>query len=112
VIEVRILPNILADGIDIWITMRGDDRNDRLVLSPQVNGPMGWQLLDPAGGIQPDPTITVPDEAGRAVLDALLRHYEGASDMHTVRGDLLHERDRVDRLLNTVCMIAGRPALP
>ena len=45
---------------------------------------------------------------GPPLLDALLRHYQGASDMHTVRADLLHERGRVDKLTDAMIKIAAK----
>lgn len=54
------------------------------------------------------PTLTLSNDAARALLDALTRHYQGASDMHTVRADLLHERGRVDKLMTAVIDLADK----
>src|SRR6266704_3952615 len=45
-------------------------------------------------------TMEIPRDFAIALLNALLRHFEGASDMHTVRADLLHERGRVDKMMD------------
>ena len=61
---------------------------------------------------EPAVTIALDDDEARALLDALLRHYQGASDMHTVRSDLLHERARVDKLTEAIIRIASPHANP
>jgi hypothetical protein len=69
-----------------------------------------WDEVEPDGAASP--TILLSEEAARALLDALVRRYEGASDMHTVRSDLLHERGRVDKLTEAVCGLAKTLAAP
>lgn len=54
------------------------------------------------------PTMLLTNDLARALLDALMRHYQGASDMHTVRADLLHERGRVDKLVTAVIDLADK----
>lgn len=98
-IEARIGSNFPADGIDIWIGLKAEGA--RMILQPGPDGIGSWEILEP--GVNPArPTMVLQDEAGRALLDALLRHYEGASDMRTVRSDLLHERGRVDKLTDAL----------
>jgi hypothetical protein len=53
-----------------------------------------------------EPTLTLHESAARSLLDDLLQHYQGATDLHTVRGDLLNERSRVDKMLNSLIKIA------
>jgi hypothetical protein len=72
---------------------------------PGEGGWIRWEPFDPQNmlaGTDTGLTFRLQDEAARALLDALLRHYQGASDMHTVRSDLLHERGRVDNLIKFV----------
>lgn len=103
-IEARISDRMMADGIAAWIVMRDDGRVTR-VLRPDGDF-MTWdEVPEPLAEIRP--TFTLEGECARALLDALLRHYQGASDMHTVRADLLHERGRVDRLTDAVIRIAS-----
>lgn len=106
-IEARIGSNFVMDGIDIWISLKTE--GGRLILQPGLDGIPNLERVEP-GATSQHPTITLQDEAGRALLDALLRHYEGASDMHTVRSDLLHERGRVDNLIGFVQTIITEAA--
>jgi hypothetical protein len=41
-------------------------------------------------------------EEGQALTSALVRFYEGAPDMHLVRSDMLHERGRVDKMIEFI----------
>jgi hypothetical protein len=89
---------MVIDGINLYIVEDYDDQ--RRIL--QMNGvAVNW--VEVREGLPlPTPSISLSNDAGRAVLDALMRHYQGASDMHTVRADLLHERGRVDRLIEVL----------
>ena len=94
--------NFAAGGLDIYVSIKGDHTRRQLL---RLDGPgRAWEEIDPAT-LAPA-TLTLPEEAARALLDALLRHYQGASDMHTVRADLLHERSRVDKLTDTLIELA------
>lgn len=99
-IKARIAPDFLADGIAVRVTEEGDGH--RMLLHYGEDGSARWRPFEPQPGLDPGITMTLTDEAARVLLDALLRHYEGASDMRTVRSDLLHERDRVDRLIKFI----------
>lgn len=50
--------------------------------------------------------LLLRDDMGRALLAALLRHYNGADDARMLRKDYDAERARVDRLTETVSVIA------
>jgi hypothetical protein len=102
VIEARVSENFMADGIDIWIRMSYDGGRRMLHFR---DGQAQWDEID---GSEQGPTLTIPDDAGRSLLEQLMRHYSGAQDLHTVRSDLLHERGRVDQLIRTVSELAGR----
>ena len=97
------ISDYLPDGIAVWIT--NDD--PRLIL--RINGNLTTFEPLPDQPVQADPTIRLNHNEGRALLDALLRYYQGASDMHTARADLLHERGRVDQLLGVMTELATRP---
>jgi hypothetical protein len=71
------------------------------------HGFINWTPID--GITDPGVTFSIPDEFGRELLEQLLRHYQGASDMHTVRSDMLHERMRVDKLMSVIMDLAARP---
>nr|MDT0660843.1 hypothetical protein [Micromonospora sp. DSM 115978] len=46
------------------------------------------------------PTLRIPEEMARALLDALSAHFGGTSEVMTLRADYRAERDRVDRMIN------------
>ena len=104
-IEVRVTDDFMVGGIAVYVAMKTGP-GERLILH-QRDGHLAWDRYEP-GTIPLEPTLKLEDDAGRAVLDALLRYYQGASDMHTVRGDLLHERGRVDKLTDAMIAIARR----
>lgn len=97
---------MMADGLAIWVTMKFEGQNRRVLRAHGGLPSREWEeITDPAAAVEP--TIVLESDAARSLLDALLRHYQGASDMHTVRADLLHERGRVDKLTDAVIRIAG-----
>jgi hypothetical protein len=55
-----------------------------------------WEPFEPG---EDPPTITIPDEVARALLDALSAHYGGTGDTRALRRDYDAERARVDRLI-------------
>lgn len=69
------------------------------------------RIVDAGGGVyrwedlpeQPPrdlaPTLQIGDSEARALLEALIRHYSGATDTRTLRADLDYERRRVDELM-------------
>jgi hypothetical protein len=111
-IKAQIAGDFLGDGISVRITREGD--GGRLIMIPGEDGYVRWEEFSPGPVIGTDSgpwlTIRLPDDAGRALLDALLRHYQGASDMHTVRSDLLHERGRVDKLTDALIRLTDTAA--
>ena len=56
-----------------------------------------------------DPTFTLSDDEGRALLDGLTRYYHGAEDTRALRRDYDDERGRVDKLTDAVLdVLKGR----
>jgi len=101
----------MADGVAVRITMRHSPANV-LIARIGENGHMHFEPFDSTTLADPGVTFSMQEEVARAFLDALLRFYQGASDMHTVRRDLLHERGRVDRLIEVVSSIAVQASHP
>lgn len=98
-IQVGIMDDLMADGINVAIRNKHDGAGYMLAVGFDDFGQMKWEYISPeAQVLQRTPTMRLNGEVARALLDALLRHYQGASDMHTVRSDLLHERERRERL--------------
>jgi hypothetical protein len=104
-IEVRISePNFSfgADSENVYIIMKIDETT-RKVMHMDPEGYVAWSPIDYPAGADVKPTLQLQRDIGPLLLEALLRRYQGASDMHTVRADLLHERGRVDKMIE--CMI-------
>lgn len=102
--DVRVTDDYMIDGLAIYISSR-DSPASRRLLHLGDDGRHDWDQIDPSAVAEP--TLKLNGEAARALLDALMRHYEGASDMHTARADLLHERGRADRLISALIYIAS-----
>lgn len=54
----------------------------------------------------PRPTVELPWDSGRALLEALMRHYNGAEDTRQLRKDYDAERRRVDEQHKVIAGIA------
>lgn len=92
-----------ADTIGIAVILQ-HSHEERSIMRIDKAGFTHWEAIEQ--GVATTPTVTVSNDIGRALLDTLTRHYQGASDMHTVRSDLLHERGRVDKLIEAVIGLA------
>jgi hypothetical protein len=95
-IRVRVDENFATGGIDVWVVEKFD-AGRRSLLRP--NGQ--WEIAADLGATQltSDPSLRLPEYVGRPLLDALIRHYDGAEDTHNLRRDYDAERARVDRLI-------------
>jgi hypothetical protein len=82
------------------------DADSFSMLHFQEHGHQIMERIDPM--VESAPSMAMSDEFGRALLDALLRYYQGASDMHTIRADYLHERGRVDKMLESMMYLASK----
>lgn len=100
-IQVRIAEDFFTDGISVYVSQKHGGAPRQILHIAEGGKWTRWTDLDPHGAAEPgpDPTIRLTDEAGRALLDALLRHYQGSGDYHELRKDYLAERKRVDDLL-------------
>lgn len=97
--EAYVQRNFAWDGVDIYISEGG--QGARYLL--KADGTM--EQMEPHAVVT-SPTIRLPEPAARALLDQLLKFFEGATDLHTVRSDLLHERDQRDKLQDAITRIA------
>ena len=109
-IKAQIAGDFLSDGISVRVLMEND--GGRLILLPGEDGGTRWES---STRIRPWLTARRTDDqaacrSGPGAARALLRYYEGASDMHTVRSDLLHERGRVDKLTDALIRLADAEA--
>jgi hypothetical protein len=99
-IRVNVVENFPALGLDVYIGRGSEGQR-------QLWRPQGWDALIDAS-VQVDPSLTLPTEAAKGLLDAMLEHYRGGTDARLLRGDYEAERKRVDKLLDTVSKIAER----
>jgi hypothetical protein len=58
---------------------------------------MTWEALEEPA-VEVEPSFTLPEDTGRGLLEALVRHYQGAEDTRALRQDYNAERKRVDEL--------------
>lgn len=75
-----------------------------VVMHLDDDGRVRWDEHDPQ--TQPKPTLTLPMDTGRALLDALTQHYQGAEDSRQLRQDYERERSRVDEQAKVLADIA------
>jgi hypothetical protein len=68
-----------------------------------------WDEI-PADGSITQPTFSLGHEEIRPVLDALAAHFHGAEDTRALRRDYDSERQRVDKLTDTLSRLAGKLA--
>jgi hypothetical protein len=102
-IRIGITDNMVIDGISVHMGFRISQQEVRVIHFDE-QGRTVWETIDPMLSVEP--SMLLSNDFGRALLDALLRHYQGASDMHTLRSDYLHERGRVDKLTDVIGDIA------
>lgn len=105
-IRIAITDSFDVDGLAVTIGLRIDPSITRV---GRINeyGSVQYEDVDPNTNITP--TVRLSHDIARALLDALLRYYGGAPDSHTVRADLVHERGRVDKMLDALMDLASRP---
>jgi hypothetical protein len=104
-IKIGIQDDFASDGLRLFIVNKRDSETSDIMRVGE-HGWVNWERVN--GMVVTDPTMTLPEPIGRVLLEALLRHYAGSQDLHTLRADLLHERGRVDGLITTVATLAGK----
>jgi hypothetical protein len=87
-------------GIAIVLHLGEDGRSPAKVLRLHENGAHEWEAVPEA--VRVDATLKLEDDAARALLDGLMRHYHGAEDTRALRKDYDAERGRVDKLTATL----------
>jgi hypothetical protein len=85
--------NPIAETIEVAIAITGDAPRGLVELGFRS---ARWEPFEPG---TTSPTITIPDDVARALLDALAAHYGGTGDTRQLRRDYDDERKRVDRLI-------------
>jgi len=92
--RVGIQRDVRIDGIALQVGRRvAEDRFEQLIY-----GQPEYELHE--GPVtMPTPSLTLPDDLGRVLLDELAAYYGGVAGGRQQRADYEHERARVDRLI-------------
>ena len=102
-------------GVAILLTEQLDDdtrpREIVRLVAPESGRP-SFKLEEINFARPVEPTLALPDDMARALLDALMQHYQGAEDTRALRRDYDAERARVDKLTDALIGIAGELASP
>lgn len=98
-------PDFAFDGIAV--TLGRLTGHDEIRLVPPATDLL--KLVDADRHAVAPPSLRLPDDLGRVLYEALAAHYGAGPATQTQRQDYLHERGRVDRLVDTLAAIATRP---
>lgn len=82
-------------GVALWL---GRKTADGLHIVEPVDLVVTTTTLDEVAAWT-EPTLRLPEDMARALLDALAGHFGGTSDVQTLRKDYLAERARVDLMI-------------
>ena len=111
-IQVRIREHIVGESLDIFLIRAHD--GERYVLHMEDSRTFRWDSIGTAiaapDGVY-EPSFTLPFDTGRALLEALTRHYNGAEDTRALRRDYDAERKRVDTAVEVIADIARSLAI-
>lgn len=103
VIKVLIREQLVSDTLDVFLVRQ--DEGARYLLHMENSSVFRWDEV-PSGGAVSDvilePTFVLPFDSGRALLDSLVRHYQGAEDTRQLRKDYENERRRVDLMIDAL----------
>jgi hypothetical protein len=106
-LKIKLSDSTFGNGVAVWIKVRSGPDMTRFARVNSEHGYLEWEEV-PRHSVIEGCTLLVDDEIARGLLEELLRYYQGASDMHTVRADLLHERERVDKLIGMYADLAEK----
>lgn len=99
------------DGVAVWLSLkRWWDGAARLSIVQPVELVLSDVDQPEAVDINQGPTLRLTDDMARALLDALVQHYGGHSNVQTLRRDYDAERARVDKMTAALISIATRAA--
>ena len=103
------------DSVTVTLAYRHADNGPYSVLHFAVHDD-GETLIRQVHDVEPcsdvQPTFTITDGEARALLEALTRHYSGTEDTRALRRDYDDERQRVDRLIGDLSVIARQATAP
>lgn len=84
-------------GIGVWLVKDFGEGLDRAVGQPVE---LAFETVDRMAPSYTEPTLRLPEDMGRALLDALAAHFGGTGEVQTLRKDYLAERARVDKMID------------
>lgn len=103
----------VSDVLDVFLFRQTD--HGRYILHTENSTVFRWDEIPSDQAAMTDgmlePTIVLPFDSGRALLEALVHHYQGAEDTRALRRDYEHERRRVDQLAKVISDVAQTLAL-
>jgi hypothetical protein len=94
----------VSDSVRIVAGVRGGNLGSTYLAGIGENGVQLTHVEPGAEG----PSFAMPVELAQVLLDALAEHFGGTSVGRQARADFVHERGRVDKLIETVSTIAVR----
>jgi hypothetical protein len=86
----------LGYGYSVGIYVVNEETSTRHLLR-YTGSQAAWEEVSRDGRVT-EPTFVMEDSAARALLDALMRYYQGAEDTRALRKDYDAERARADKL--------------
>ena len=95
----------MREGIHLVIGLRGAEGSPSRVvvgIGPDDESTFGGPTIKDVPMGEQAPTLFLPDDIARPLLDALAQHYGGTGDTRTLRTDYEAERARVDRLIGVM----------
>lgn len=95
-VEAHIESDYVGEGLKV-VVLRKNAGTAALIQVGSNNRLDMWKHIDDA---VESPFIWITEDTGRALLEALLEHYNGSQDTRQLRKDYDHERARVDKLIN------------
>jgi len=98
-IRARIQPDPTTDSIRIHLVHHLDQDGTYATAEVLHGGILDWTIRHGTVGDVLPTTLVLTDDTAHALLDALADHYGGVIGMRTIREDYLHERGRVDQLI-------------
>lgn len=100
---VSIASDVMGDGIALGLFNKGDVTLRALPVH------MEWEMLTEADlMVVQRPTLRLQDGMARALMDELVRHYHGASDVLALRRDYERVLDRYDKTVDAITELALR----
>lgn len=116
-IRAHITQRFWADVVEVFIVDHQEGQNRVLYMDGEdTRYAVRWEEHEhgvAASDIKP--SLILPYDSGRALLQALVEHYQGAEDTRALRRDYDAERKRVDEHTKTIAdiarILAGRSVL-